>query len=72
MYRVFFLDTLSDLRNGSVVFQAPIVEAALAFALELHRISNVPHRVSVLDSSTPDRETLALIKEDTPSDAAKK
>lgn len=49
MYKVSFSDDRAAV-YGSVVMQGSSVEPCLMFALELHRASNVPHKVMVLDS----------------------
>lgn len=53
MYQVIFSDY--DLKASVVVLEAPVVEPAVQFALELHRASSVPHIVQVFhidDSET--------------------
>lgn len=42
MFKVLF--------GGTEIYSAPHVEPALAFALELHRISNVFHVITVVDN----------------------
>lgn len=69
MYKVLFC-AFAPNSVSSVIFEAPVVEAAVAFALELHRISNVPHTVSVYDSE--DAEVVIFTKVDKPSDGGKK
>lgn len=44
MYKVLF--------ESVTVYEAPSIEPCLAFALELHRISNVPHRIGVVDTAS--------------------
>lgn len=47
MYKVFINDA-NVVVNGVLVASVPAVESALAFALDLHRASNVPHCVRVI------------------------
>lgn len=69
MYKVLFCGFAPN-SVSSVIFEAPVVEAAVAFALELHRISNVPHLVSVYDSD--EAEVVIFTKVDKPGDVVKK
>lgn len=53
MYHVILSDY--DLKGSVVIAEASSVEFALAFALDIHRVSNVPHIVQVFcvdDSET--------------------
>lgn len=46
---------------GREIYSAPQVEPAIAFALEIHRISNVPHVVTVVDSL--DKDVVSLLSD---------
>lgn len=50
MYKVTFTSDVNSV-YGNVVSIADRVEPALMFALDLHRFSNVPHFVRVVDPS---------------------
>lgn len=69
MYKVLFCGFAPN-SVSSVIFEAPVVEAAVAFALDLHRLSNVPHSVSVYDSD--EAEVVIFTKVDKSTDAGKK
>lgn len=45
MYKVFF--------NSLEIYNADSLEDALAFALNFHRASNVPHTIKVYDPMNP-------------------
>lgn len=48
---------------GSItVFEAPTVEAALSFALEIHRVSNVEHVVHILAPDDCEYFSLKFVK----------
>lgn len=53
MFKVLF--------GGTVIFSASQVEPAIAFALELHRISNVSHVITVVDNL--DKDVVSLMSE---------
>lgn len=53
MFKVLF--------GGTEIFSAPQVEPAIAFALELHRISNVAHVIVVVDNL--DNDVVSLMSE---------
>ena len=47
MYQVFIQSR--SMENGVVFFESPSVEDSIQVALNLHRASNVMHKISVFD-----------------------
>lgn len=62
MYKVLFSPSAAELHEAVIVSHYPSVEQAIAFALELHRVSNCEHIVYVHDSDGSQVLSLVLVK----------